>query len=248
VDGAGNIYVAGNHQPQISMIDGNGVVHIVAGLDAAGFAGDGGSARQALMDGPCGVAVASQGFPIYIADTNNHRIRMIGADGRITTIAGTGEAGFSGDGGPAVHAAFRHPYRVRFDEPTGNLYVCDTENHAVRVLDRAGLVFTVAGSGESGYSGDGGLATGARLSLPYDAVLGPDGALYIADTGNSRVRRVDQEGTITTIAGSGRAGFSGDGASARTAELDHPSALIFDDQGDILVSDTYNNRVRRITR
>ncbi|TPW09634.1 MAG: serine/threonine protein kinase, partial [bacterium] len=201
-------------------------------------------AAEAQFDEPCGVAVGAAGHPIYVADTSNHRIRRIDANGRVTTIAGDGSPGYSGDGGPATAARLRHPYRLRLDRTSGDLYVCDTDNHVIRRIDTAGIIHAVAGQGTPGSSGDGGAATAARLTSPYDAVPGPDGALYIADSGNNRIRRVAPDGTITTIVGTGLRGFGGDGGPALEAELDYPSALAFDAAGDLWIADTYNNRVR----
>jgi sugar lactone lactonase YvrE len=245
-DGAGNYYVAGNHVPKIIRVDTEGIVHIVAGLDTPGDGGDGGPALLASLDSPCGVAVAPAGFPIWLADTNNHRIRVVGSDGMIHTLAGNGAPGYSGDGGPSERATLRRPYRVRLDAGTGSLYVSDTENHAIRRIDASGVITTVAGTGEAGFSGDGGPAAQAQLTLPYDAAIGPDGALYIADGGNHRIRRVDAEGVIRTIAGKGSAGFSGDGGSAMEAELDHPLAFAFDATGGLWIADSYNSRIRKI--
>jgi DNA-binding beta-propeller fold protein YncE len=246
-DAAGNFYVAGNHQPQIMQVGPDGVVHLIAGADAIeGFGGDGGPARAAQFSAPCGIAAAAAGRPLFVADTGNNRIRMVDAQGFIHTLAGTGEAGYSGDGGPAQSARLDAPYRVRLDPATGDLYVCDTQNHAIRRIDPEGKIWAVAGNGEPGWSGDGGPATSARLQLPYDVAIAPDGALYIADTGNDRVRRVGADGRITTIAGTGVRGYSGDGGDARNARLNHPSALALDAEGDLWIADTFNSRVRVI--
>jgi DNA-binding beta-propeller fold protein YncE len=248
VDGGGNLFLAGNHHPQVFRVDLEGIVHIVAGTALPGVGDEGVPAREGFLDSPCGVAVAPPGFPIWVSDTNNNRIRRIDADGRITTICGSVQPGYSGDGGPALEARLRHPYRLRLDPATGDLYVCDTENHVIRRIDSTGTITTVAGTGAPGFSGDGGPAVQARLQLPYDAVPGPDGGLYIADTGNNRIRRVAPDGTISTVAGTGLPGYSGDGQPAVAAQFDGPSAVAFDSRQNLWVADTFNHRVRMIAR
>ncbi|MDZ4804726.1 MAG: hypothetical protein SGI90_07705 [Candidatus Eisenbacteria bacterium] len=243
-DGLGGFYLAGNHEPRILYCNPNGRAFIVAGRAEHGVGDENVPALEASFDEPCGVAVATGGSPIYVADTSNHRIRRIDANGRVTTIAGTGLAGHAGDGGPAAAARLRHPYRLRLNQATGDLYICDTGNHAVRRIDAAGIIHAVAGTGQPGSEGDGGPGAAAGLSDPYDAIPGPDGAIYIADSGNNRIRRVASDGVITTVAGTGLRGFGGDGGPALEAELDYPSALAFDASGDLWIADTYNNRVR----
>jgi sugar lactone lactonase YvrE len=221
-------------------------VWVAAGESTTGYAGDGGPAATALLNSPSGVAVAEPGFPIYIADTANHSIRRVDADSTIHTIAGNGTPGYAGDGGPASQALFRGPFRVRLDPRNGNLIVTDTGNHCIRRIDASGNIATIAGKGTAGYTGDGGQATKATLNSPYDARIGPDGSLYIADTYNHCIRAVDATGVITTVAGNGIRGFQGDGGPATQAELDHPFAMDFDPDGNLIVADTYNSRIRRV--
>jgi DNA-binding beta-propeller fold protein YncE len=245
-DAAGNMYVAGSHQPRILRVDTGGIVHVAAGGDSSGYGGDGGPAAGAVFDYPCGVTTAPAGLPLYVADTNNHRIRMIDGAGTMSTLAGTGEAAYSGDDGPGALAQLNAPYRVRYDAGSGSVYVCDTGNHVVRRIDASGMIATVAGTGVAGFSGDGGPATSARLEGPLDARIGPDGALYIADTGNSRIRRVAPDGTIMTVAGTGARGGAGDGGPALAAQLNRPAAIAFDGDGRMWIADMFNSRVRAI--
>lgn len=246
-DAAGNLFLAGFHVSQIIRLGTDDRVWIVAGKETNGYTGDGGDPLQAEMEYPCGVAVASSGYPIFIADTYNSVIRVINQDGIIRTIAGQGkQRGYAGDGGPAADALLDHPYRIRYHEATGDLYICDRNNNVVRKIDSAGIITTVAGTGTAGYNGDGIPATQAQLYEPLDAKIGPDGALYIADTENNRVRRVDPSGTISTFAGTGVEGYSGDGGPAEDAELYNPRALQFDSEGNLWISDSGNSVIRKI--
>lgn len=183
------------------------VIETVAGTGAAGFGGDGGDATAASLDGPGDVATGADGV-LYIADTENNRIRMVGLDGAITTFAGTGAADFSGDGGPAVGAELYAPIGIAVG-PDGSIYFSELSNHRVRRVDRDGVIDTVAGSGPAGspwvggFSGDDGPATQARLDKPQGIAVDSAGCIYIADSGNARIRRVGTDGTITTVAGGG---------------------------------------------
>lgn len=206
--------------------------------------GDGGPAAQALLRTPLGVGVARDGS-LYIADTNNHRIRRVTPDGQITTVAGTGVAGFSGDGGPATEAMLRGPFNV-VEGPDGSIYVSDLHNYRVRRVHPDGMITTVAGTGTAGFSGDGGPATQAQLSGPHSVAVTPDGTLYIADLANHRVRRVGPDGIITTIAGTGVAGFSGDGGPATQARLWHPENVAVGPDGAVYIADSSNARIRRV--
>jgi streptogramin lyase len=178
-------------------------------------------------------------------DTGNHRVRRVDPSGVVTTIAGTGTAGYSGDGGPATAAQLDTPHGVVADG-AGNVYVADSPNQRIRRIDAAGTITTVAGTGAAAYNGDGRLATTAALRYPKGVEIGPDGLLYIADTVNHRVRRIEADGTITTVAGTGARGYSGDGGPATAAQFDRPRNVAFDAVGVMYVVDEGNHRVRRV--
>ncbi|MDE2179981.1 MAG: tandem-95 repeat protein [candidate division NC10 bacterium] len=222
----------------------NRIITAVAGTSVAGFGGDGGPATQARLQGPFDVAVAPDSS-LYVADTDNHRIRRVGPDGIITTVAGTGVQGFSGDGGPATQAALFYPIgvAVAFD---GSLYIADTYNNRIRRVGPDGIITTVAGTGVQGFSGDGGSATQAMFNYPYRVAVGPDGSLYIADSNNERIRRVGPDGIITTVAGTGVQGFSGDGGSATQARLQGPFGVAVAPDGSLYIADSNNERIRRV--
>jgi sugar lactone lactonase YvrE len=223
-----------------------GRIDTVAGSGGAGYGGDGGSARSAQLLEPRAV-VAAPGGGFYVADTFNHRIRWVDADGVVATVLGTGVAGSAGDGGPGTQAQVNWPHSVALDSAGPGLLVADSANHRIRRLDLVtGTVTTVAGTGQAGFGGDGGPATTALLSDPKAVLAGPRGEIYIADSANDRVRVVDPSGVISTLAGSGTAGFSGDGGSAPAAQLNAPRALALDPAGNLYVADDNNDRVRRI--
>jgi hypothetical protein len=208
------------------------------------FDGDGGPATAALLSNPfSGIFDSSGNF--YIADRSNHRVRKVDTSGIITTFAGNGIVGFSGDGGPATAAQFNFPSALAFDS-SGSLYISDLLNHRVRKVDSWGIITTVAGTGIAGFSGDGGLATAARLNGPRGVAFDSLGTLYIADQNNHRVRNVDASGFITTVAGNGIVGFSGDGGLATAAQLNFPGDIAFDSLGNLYIADRSNHRVRKV--
>ena len=230
-----------------------GLVLVTCGA-GNGFAGDGGPAAQALLNQPSKAAIDASGN-MFILDQRNQRIRMIDVNGIITTVAGTGTAGFSGDGGAPLSAQFHFPAGpnpapgggLAFDSQ-GRLYVSDSINRRIRRIDfGTGTIETVAGT-DSGYAGDGGQAAAAKFAYPFDIDFGPDGRLYVADQQNNRVRAIDlTTGIITTVAGNGTAGYSGDGGNALDAALWEPSGIAFDASGHLYIADTHNNRIRRVT-
>ncbi len=248
VDGAGNLYVADAYNHRIRKVDAaTGNIATVAGTGAPGFSGDGGPATAAQLNLPYGLALDGSSN-LYVADTGNHRIRKVDAvTGNIATVAGTGAPGFSGDGNPAVDAGLNHPRDVAPDG-SGNLYIADTGNHRMRKVDAAtGNIATVAGTGTSGFSGDGGTAIAAQLNLPYGLVLDGLGNLYIVDTDNSRIRKVDAvTGNIAAVAGDGTSGYAGDGGPATEAWLRAPLGVTADGSGNLYVADTNNSRIRKI--
>lgn len=208
-----------------------------------GYSGDGGAAVNATLAHPGAVAYDASGN-IYIADTNNHVIREITkSTGAIMTVAGDGTPGFSGDGSAATSAQLDTPTGVAVDS-SGNLYIADTHNQRIRKVS-AGTITTIAGNGTAGYSGDGASATAAELNMPASIAAGTDGALYIADTGNQRIRKVSA-GTITTAAGTGEQGYAGDGGAATAALLDTPIAIAVDAGNNLYIADRHNQRVREV--
>ncbi len=244
VDGAGNLYIADTSNHRILRVDAEGTITTFAGTRERGFSGDRGPAVQAQLNGPHGVAVDTDGN-LYIADTLNYRIRRVDTEGTITTFAGTGEKGNSGDGDPAIRTLLNDPYDVAVDT-NGNLYIADTSSHRILRVDIAGTITTFAGTGDRGFSGDGGPAVQALLNDPYGVAVDTDGNLYIADTLNHRIRRVDAEGTITTFAGTGDRGISGDGGPAVQALLDRPRGVAADTDGNVYIAGAFNHRIRRV--
>lgn len=228
---------------RVIKIDSSGVIHVVAGTGIAGYSGDGGPATQATFQ-LNRIAIDAQNR-VLVADAGNHRIRRIDTAGIVTTIAGTGTAGSTGDGGPATSAQLNTPRAVALDA-AGNIYIADTNNNLVRKIDSTGVITTVAGTGMSGYSGDGGLATRARLNLPTGLAFDAAGQLYIGDVGNSRIRRVDTAGNISTFAGNGTQGSSGDGVAATSVQLTIPGNFTFDGAGEMWLIDNDFNGLRRV--
>ncbi len=180
---------------------------------------------------------------LYIADTTNNRIRKV-SGGIISTVAGTGTAGYSGDGGQATSAQLNNPIGVAVDGE-GNLYIADLVNARVRKVS-GGVITTVAGTGTAGYSGDGGQATSAQLNTPYGVAVDGQGNVYISDLNNQRIRKVSG-GIITTVAGTGTAGFSGDGGQATSAQLNNPVGVAVDAQGNLYIADIVNQRIRKVS-
>ncbi|MEX0730375.1 MAG: SMP-30/gluconolactonase/LRE family protein, partial [Aquisalimonadaceae bacterium] len=220
------------------------VIHTVAGTGNRGYSGDGGPATAARLAMPADVAVDAAGH-LYIADSWNHRIRRVSPDGVITTLAGTGNGGYAGDGGPATAAQLRHPDGVAVDA-AGHLYIADFGNHRIRRVSPDGVITTVAGTGIGGYSGDGGPAAAARLYYPSGVAIDAAGYLYIADEGNYRIRRVSPDGVITTVAGNGNWGQSGDGGPATEAPLVGAGSVTVDAAGHLYIADSWNHRIRRV--
>jgi len=246
VDRQNNLYVADRSNNRVRKIDSNGIVTTYAGNGQGGYHGDGGPATEAAISLPEALAFDSLGN-LYIADWGNHVVRQVTPAGVIATVAGyvTSPPIFSGDHGPATLASLIRPYGVAVDA-FGNFYVFDQGDRLVRRVDGTGTINTFAGSGVSNFAGDGSQATQAALDYPTDVKVDGSGNLYIADAMNHRVRKVSPAGIITTIAGNGTPGFSGDGGSATSAQLNTPAAVAVDASGNVYIVDSANLRVRRV--
>jgi hypothetical protein len=219
----------------------------VVGTGEAGYTGDGGLARRAGLNQPFDVALDQQGN-LYFSEADNHCVRRVERrSGIITTVAGTGQAGYSGDGGPAIKAQLNSPYGIALDA-ANNLYIVDRLNACIRMVEATtGIMRTIAGSGQGGYSGDGGPALQAQMQEPNDIVLDGQGQAFIADVRDHRVRVVDlASGIINTFAGSGDGGASGDGGPASRATLFGPRALAFGPTGDLYICLRNNHKVRKV--
>ncbi|PYT24412.1 MAG: hypothetical protein DMG57_28945 [Acidobacteria bacterium] len=219
----------------------------IAGTGVAGFLGDGGPASRAQINNPYGLTLGPDGA-LYFCEVDNHRLRRLDLKRQIiSTVAGNGRAGYSGDGGPALEASLNQPYEVRFDR-SGNMYFVEMQNHIVRRVDAdTNVITTAAGTGTAGFSGDGGAAAKAQLRQPHSIAIAPDGALLICDIGNHRIRRVDlTAGTITTFAGTGEGGTTPDGATLDGTPLNGPRAIAVDPEGNLYVALREGNAVYRI--
>ena len=241
VDSSGNVFVADTGNSRVRKISG-GTISTVAGGSTPGYGGDGGAATSAQLNSPTGIAVDSKG-DLYIADSDNNAIRMVSPSGTITTVAGSGRQGYSGDGGPAINALLNYPQGVALDS-SGNLYITDTLNNAVRMV-RNGIISTVAGNGVPGDSGDGGPAASAQITNPVGIAMDAAGGIYVSDS-SGVVRKFSLNGSITTIAGNGTTGYTGDGGPALSAQLNQPSGLALDSLSRLYIADTANNAVRML--
>ncbi len=250
VDSLGNLYIADSGL-RIRKVSPDGLISTVAGNGSFGYSGDGGPAIRAQFAIATGLAV-DRARNLFILDTENNRVRMVSPDGIITTVAGSGTPGFSGDGGPATSAQLGITSQIHGVNPTGlaidgagNLYIADVGNVRVRKVSPSGIITTVAGGARTlGYSGDGGPATAAQMDFPEALAADNTGNLYIAEGGH--VRRVSADGIITTIAGNGIGGYSGDGGPAAKAQMAGPHGLASDSRGNVYVADQYNNAVRLV--
>ena len=246
-DSAGNLYFADTNNHAIrELVKDSGLLVTVAGTGIAGFSGDRDKATAAQLDTPTGLAVDASGN-LYIADSHNQRIRKV-SGGVITTVAGSGVAGFAGDGGAATAAQLALPSAVAVDA-TGSLYIADTNNHRIREVSGS-TITTFAGNGEELFAGDGGVATAASLDSPTGVTVDATGRVYIADRHNQRVRVVDTNGIITTLAGSGSVlsgSFSGDGSAPTSATLARPTSVSVDGMGNVYIADTDNHRIRQVS-
>jgi hypothetical protein len=259
IDPQGQVIISAWHNFSVYRLHPGQPAELVAGNRTQGLSGDGGPANQAQCDFPSSTAYDAAGN-LYISDQGNRRIRKVDSQGIITTFAGKGDrdtAGFDGDGGPATEALFDCVrgsdaipcFKLDVDQTLNKLYICDTNNNRVRVIDLStGLINTFAGNGTEAYAGDDGPATAAALSFPTDVAVAPDHSVYIADAHNHVVRRVDPAGVITTVAGiGGQKGFSGDGGPPTAAKLNLPEGIYVDHAGNLYIADVLNNRIRMVT-
>jgi internalin A len=246
VDVEGNVYMGGGDGPdvlnKVIRVDTSGTVTTIAGTGQAGFSGDGGPATEAKLANVWDVAVDDEGNLYISAD---HRIRKVDTSGVITTIAGTGVQGFSGDGGLAVAAQLNTPHGIAVG-PDGNIVFADAENQRIRRLDAQGVITTIVGNGEVGFSGDGGPATDARIHTPEQLWVDDEGNIYVADTFNRRIRKIDTDGIITTVVGNGTQAFSGDGGPATSAGLAKISGVAVGPDGALYIADSAHDRVRKV--
>ena len=244
VDKAGNVFFADADHVVLRLDAGTGVLTLVAGTGVAGFSGDDGLAINAQLNNPAGIAVDAAGS-VYIADAGNNRIRRV-SNGVIATVAGSGPAGldfesFGGDNGPAANARLANPRGVAVD-PAGNLYIADRDNSRIRKVSN-GIITTIAGTGTFGVTGDNGPATSAQLAVPGAVAIDSAGTIYIVDS--SRIRKVSN-GVITTAAGNGTCGFSGDNGPAISAQLCPPGGIALDASGNLYIADG-SARIRKVS-
>ncbi|HXB12338.1 MAG TPA: hypothetical protein VNZ45_10150, partial [Bacteroidia bacterium] len=216
-------------------------VYTVAGNGTAGFSGDGGLATAAELNIPYYVATDAAGN-LYIADTYNNLIRKVDTRDSISTIAGNGTPGFSGDGGQATAAELNHATYIAIDK-LGNIYIADYDNNRIRMINTSGIINTIAGTG-GGYSGDGGQATAAGMTLPGGVAVDKSGNVYIGEYYDNRIRMINTSGIINTIAGTGTPGFTGDGGLATAAEIHGASGVWVDASENLYITDMDNNRIR----
>jgi sugar lactone lactonase YvrE len=245
LDASGNLYIPDKNNNCVRKVTSTGLINTIAGNGTSGYSGDAGQATAAELSLPAGVIVDGSGN-LYIADNGNSVVRkVVLSTGIITTVAGNGIPGYSGDGGQATAAEFGSPRGLAIDA-TGNLFIADYSEDVVRkVITSTGVISTVAGTGSGGYNGDGGAATSANIWSPWGINFDASGNLYIAECSNNRIRKVSA-GIITTIAGNGTAGFSGDGGQASSAELSTPSGVVFDSPGNFYITDERNDRIRMV--
>jgi uncharacterized protein (TIGR03437 family) len=248
----GNLFIVDQNNNRVRQVDSNGIITTLAGNGTADYSGDGGPATEATLNSPTGVCTDASGN-LFIADEGNYVVRKVDTSGNITTVAGNGVQGSSGDGGPAIQASMYVPIRCVVDSK-GNLYVTDQSGQKIRMINSSGIISTFAGTGANQgphsiglYSGDGGPATQADLNNPTAITVDSAGNIYFSDQYNQRIRKVDSNGIITTVAGNGSAGYSGDGGPATDASLNYPGGLVADQNGDIYVADDLNFLIRKIS-
>ncbi len=247
LDSALNLFIVDDGESRIRKVTNDGIINTIAGIDVVnggGYNGDNILAIDARFEHPSDVALDDTGN-IYVVD-QGRRIRKIDTNGIITTIAGTGVDGYSGDGGLAVDAEIGDPFAITLDKK-GNVYFTDNDTNIIRKIDKNGIISTFAGNGIADYTGDGGAANAASLNQPDGLAAASDGTLYIADALNHVIRKVDTLGIITTVIGDGTPGFSGDGGLAKNAQLYYPVDVAFDNAGNLFIAEYGNARIRKVT-
>ncbi len=244
IDDTGNIYFTDDGNNMIRKVNTAGIITTIAGTGTAGYFGDNGFAVNAELSQPSGVAIDRKGN-IYIADVYNHAVRMIDTSGKIKTIAGDGTPGYSGNGTSAVIAQLKYPKGVAVDT-FGNIFIVDQGNSTIRRINPAGIIIAFAGCDTAGYSGDGDYGYNAKLSGPTEVTIDKAGNVYIADFGNHVIRKVKPSGFISTYAGNGSSGYSGDGGNALSAQMAGPYGVAADKNGKLYITDEINNVVRVI--
>lgn len=245
-DKAGNMYIVEMQGFRVLRVDPKGLLTVIAGTGAKGFGGDGGPASKAQFDGMHHLIVAPDG-DLFISDTWNNRVRRLDLkEGVVTTFAGTGQKGFSGDGGPAAKAQFGAMYCAAIDSKGARMFVADLDNRRIRAIDmKTGAVTTVAGNGQKGVPADGAVAKEAPLSDPRAVAVDSKGRVYVLERGGHALRVVEADGRIRTVAGTGRKGFNGDGGDALKAEMNGPKYLTVDGDDDVLIVDSENHAIRK---
>lgn len=246
IDKHDTLYVLNRGYNKILKVDEDGIARRVVGTGRGGYNGDGIPALEAQISSSNHMVVDDEGN-LIIADTGNHRIRKVTTDGIIHTIGGTGEGGYSGDGGPATEAKINAPSAIALDKE-GAIYIADFSNHRIRKISTDGIMSTVAGTGVRGYNGDGIPATEAQIGEPCGVAVDADGYVYIGDQVNNRVRVVTPDGMMGTVAGTGVRGYTGDGGPSEVAQVSNPDIICFDSNGDLYFPDNQNCAIRKLTR
>ena len=244
-DQSGNMYIASAGNNIVRKVTPAGVVSTYAGNGTSGYAGDGGPATSAELNYPIALAINASG-DLFIADSSNNAVREVTPSGIISTVAGTGTSGYTGNGGPATSAELSEPAGLLFDA-SGDLLIADSNNNVIRKVTPSGIISTIVGNHTSGYTGDGGPATSAELAAPYGMAFDAAGNLFFADASNNVIRKVTPSGVISTVVGTGTAGYTGDGMSALTAELHYPESVSFDTHGNMFIADTFNSAIREVS-